>query len=94
VAVWAQLFTSSKAVFKPVGAAFAQALLQAARSLQTYPGMFHRRAKNDNSLWSRVARSIAALRRWRETMVRFRTEAASRSAAAASEVKSASDEGC
>jgi hypothetical protein len=42
VAVWAQLFTSSKAVFKPVGAAFAQALLQAATSLQTYPGMFHR----------------------------------------------------
>jgi hypothetical protein len=43
--VWAQLFTSSKAVFKPVGAAFAQALLQAARSLQTYPGMFHRRGR-------------------------------------------------
>jgi hypothetical protein len=59
----------------------------AARSLSDISGDVSPSRKNDKSLLTRAARSIAALRLWRETMARFRTEAASRSAAAASEVR-------
>jgi hypothetical protein len=59
----------------------------AARSLSDISGDVSPSRKNDKSRLTRAARSIAALRLWRETMARFRTEAASRSAAAASEIR-------
>jgi hypothetical protein len=60
--------------------------VSAARSLSDISGDVSPLRKNDKSRLTRAARSIAALRLWRETMARFRTEAASRSAAAASEI--------